>query len=54
MALKRMQIINFHDDDELQCYVSVTVIEEKSSKSNRCFGFWQTIRGMSCKGSALF
>jgi len=27
MALKRMQVINFHDEKEWQCHVSVAAIE---------------------------
>jgi len=29
MALKHMQIINFHDDKELQCHMSMATIDMK-------------------------
>jgi len=52
IALKHMPIIHFHDDEVLQCHMSVTVIE--LIKLNRCFSFCQSIQGTSWNLTGIF
>jgi len=48
-----MQIINFHDDEELQCHMSVTAIE-MIIKTKQTFRYFLVPEAQAVKGSEPF